>query len=233
MYILEAHPDNEYFGLHLAGSKREVKRLNHALLLGTLGAMAAKTAEVDLDPLLYHTLRGRSRDPAIRNIPRRLTLAVGSVLGDGDKEYANLGSRLDVLGNKTVAGHLTAEQLLKETNILYDLINREPPQWLTHDGLFASFSDGRIVVDVKDIEEGVDPNLEEYGSRIAREVGVDTYTYQVAVADNTPSLTASPSILSRDHVALGRMTPQGVFDPIVTTLNMSEYRQNYPDEQSS
>ncbi|HSX29394.1 MAG TPA: hypothetical protein VLE73_02440 [Candidatus Saccharimonadales bacterium] len=218
MPILEAHPDNEHFGLFFVGRKREVKRLNQTLLAATLGTLAAAAngaeASVDVEPLLHHVVARHAQGELIASVSRELATAVGAVLGAPPYEGDPLVDRLELLVRQTTAGHLTTVQLLQEAKILKPLIENGPPWWLTHEGLCASWVDGQVVPDFGNIQG--DRGFKAIGKnvvRIAQEVGADTYTYQMPVSNNTPYYTARPSISSDERLVLGLKPPTALLTP--------------------
>lgn len=174
MFILEAHPDNENFGLYLAGNEQEVERLNDALLLGTLGALATDAAGVEQRLLLDYLTRERSSSGQVGGILRPFTPIVGALLGTEETLGANLKARLDLLTDETVAGHLTMGQFLGEAKSTCTVLFNEPPTWLTYEGVYAQFSGERIVPETQPVA-GSGKGLTEYEHQLAQELGADHF----------------------------------------------------------
>jgi hypothetical protein len=219
-YILEAHPShdsNTEDGLYFLGNESEVTSTLRLLLAGTLGALAAKAPRVS-PGLADFALRNLSRGAAPNtSVPKYHVAGIVEVLGVNNEEY--LSTRGDQLIAGAVAGHLTMDQLVQEKKELRIFAVTEPPIWLTHDGLHADYSDGRLTPRVYPLERDT-MSFNDYERSVAQEVGADSYTLQVAVAGNLPD-SEGVTMLTDELIAFGRMSENGSFEHLVTVLHGS------------
>lgn len=215
MYILEAPPNDEHNnGLYFPGSTQEIKQITQFLLIGALGALAAEGSDLP-DALTEYAIRVLSDDKPSGGVPRRFVPAVGAILGGDDENFLR---RQRTLIDSAAAGSLTVPQLLEETRIIRSFTtDQEPPQWLTHEGVHATYTDGRITPRVTLIDQHPSTSPGNYEEQIAREVGANSYADQAEIQPFMPGSDApGPVVLSDGHTLLGRMTDTGNFEPLVT-----------------